>query len=53
MQKSRNEKWMNEVLDAIIEGLKNGASKRDNADKDVLYEKGTKALNNFIGNVTK
>ena len=53
MQKPRNEKWMNEVLDAIIEGLKNGAAQRDKSDKDELFEKGTITLNNFIEKVTK
>ena len=53
MQRPRNEKWMNEVLDAIVKGLKNGASQRDKADEDELFEKGTKSLNNFIGKVTK
>lgn len=53
VQRPRNEKWMNEVLDAIVMGLKNGASQRDKADKDELFEKGTKALNSFIGKVTK
>jgi len=53
MQRPRNEKWMNEVLDAIVEGLKNGATQRDEADKDELFEKGTKVLNDFIEKVTK
>ena len=52
-QRPRNEKWMNEVLDAIVKGLKNGASQRDKANEDELFEKGTKALNSFIEKVTK